>query len=201
MQRGLVIVGRLLIGIAGFVIGAAHAQFHAEPLTDASATFNLDGYSVQAPPGTGWFELKRDSHNVLFGKRIASRTHALIATAMSTTLTHTYTQPQDFAGYVEGLLKEQHSARYAQLETHVEVDPTLGSMCVRYYTMGSDTGAVHAEGRALLSETHGISCLHPQRPDLAIDLSYTERGYAVEMDMSLRAEGERFLSGLAFLKP
>lgn len=187
-----------LWGVMLLAVVPAYAQLQAQPVKEPGAAYNLDEYSVRAPAGPDWFELKREPHYVYFGKKIVSPTHAFIATAMSTMLDKTYTRPQEFLEYVSAMLEMQRDRRYTVIEKRVDVDGGIGPLCVRYYTNVQDTGAIYAEGKPLATETVGVSCLHPQRPQLAIDVSYSERGYPSQMSQELRAEGERFVQSLSF---
>ena len=174
------------------------AQLHAIPLTGPDVVYAMEGYSVLAPPGKNWFELKRDDRNVYFGKKIASRTHAFIATAMSGLIAEKFKKPEEFRDYVSKMLPLRGDERHTVIENLVELDQAAGRFCVRHYTKAEDRDALYARGKTLLAETIGVSCLHPDNPGLSISVSYTERGYPQEASAALRAEGESFVRSLKF---
>ena len=178
--------------------GNAGAQLHAIPTAESGAIYEMEGYSVLSPRGKNWFELKRDGHNVYFGKKIASRTHAFIATAMSAPIAEKFEKPGEFRDYVGKMLPLRGDDRHTVIENLVELDQVAGRFCVRHYTKAEDRGALYAKGKMLLAETVGISCLHPDSPGLSISVSYTERGYPQEASAALRAEGESFVRSLRF---
>lgn len=178
--------------------GDAGAQLHAIPLARPDVVYAMEGYSVLAPPGKNWFELKRDGRNVYFGKKIASRTHAFIATAMSGLIAEKFEKPEEFRNYVSRMLPLRSNERHTVIENQVELDQAAGRFCVRHYTKAEDRDALYARGKMLLAETIGVSCLHPDSPDLSISVSYTERGYQQEASAVLRAEGESFVRSLKF---
>ena len=193
---------RILVSLSlamGSAAGDVGAQMRAVPLAASGIVYEMDRYSVVPPQGKDWFELKRDKQNVFFGKKIASRTHSFIATAMSTTINEKFSNPEDFRDYVSRIFPFHGDRRHAVIENQVEVDNTLGRFCVKYYTKAADRDAIYARGKTLFSETYGFNCLHPDNPRLSIDIAYTERGHPSEFNVALRAEGENFMRSLKFL--
>lgn len=188
----------LLLLAMSALAGDASAQLYAKPVTSPEVAYEMDGYSVLPPPGTGWFELKRDRRNVYFGKKLASRTHSFITTALSAPITERFSTPEEFRDYVGKLLPQSGDKRNTVIANRLEIDEARGSYCIRYYIKTEDRRAVYATGQALLTETFGVSCLHPGNRALTIDVSYTERGRAGETSHELRAEGESFVRSLKF---
>lgn len=190
------IISLLLLTMAGSDV---YAQLHAKPIAVFQGEYEMDGYSVQPPPGKSWFELKRDKGYVYFGRKLASRTHSFIAIALSAALRETFEKPEEFRDYVFKFLAVAGDARNRVVESRAELDDTLGRYCVRHYTRAEDRAAIYAEGRVLLVETAGVSCLHPDNRGLTVDVSYTQRGYPQEIGAELRSEGESFVRSLKFI--
>lgn len=188
---------------ATLLSGNSVAQLRALPIAVPNMIYELEGYSVLAPQGKDWFELKRDRHNVVFGKKIKSRTHAFIATAMSVQITEKFDKPEEFRDYVSKTPLEPGDKRTKLIENRVELDQSFSRFCVRTHTRAEDRGAVYAKGKPLLLETFGVSCLHPADPGLAVSVSYSERGHLAETSAELRAQGESFVRSLKFtgIKP
>lgn len=188
---------------ATLLSGDSVAQLRALPIAVPDMIYELEGYSVLAPQGKDWFELKRDRHNVVFGKKIKSRTHAFIATAMSVQITEKFDKPEEFRDYVSKTPLEPGDKRTKLIENRVELDQSFSRFCVRIHTRAEDRGAVYAKGKPLLLETFGVSCLHPADPGLAVSVSYSERGHLAETSAELRAQGESFVRSLKFtgIKP
>ena len=179
--------------------GEATAQLYAKPVSAPGTPYEMDGYRVLPPPGKDWFEQKREKPYVYFGKRLKSRTHSFIAIALSVPMDEKFEKPAEFLDYVFKLLAAAKDERNTVIESRVELDGALGRFCVRYYTKAEDRDAAYAKGKVLLAETFGVSCLHPDRRDLVIDVSYTERGHATEVSAELRAEGESFVRSPKFM--
>lgn len=185
--------------MAAFFAGDADAQLRAIPVSEPGVVYEMEGYSVLSPRGKNWFELKRDGHSVYFGKKIASRSHAFIATATSGLIAEKFEKPEEFRDYIGRMLPVRGDERHTVIENRAELDQAAGRFCVRHYTKTEDRGAVYARGKTLLAETVGVSCLHPDNPGLSISISYTERGYPQEVNAALRAEGESFVRSLRFI--
>jgi hypothetical protein len=184
--------------VTALVAAEAGAQLRAVPITVPDTVYEFDGYSVVSPPGKDWFELQRDRNNALFGKKIASRTHAFIATAQSTPIAEKFQSPEQFLEYVSKAALEPDDKRNRLIENRVELDPAVGRYCVRFYTKALDRGALSARGFPLVLETYGVSCVHPGDPGLVVNVSYSERGQLAEDSPELLAEGARFVESLKF---
>jgi hypothetical protein len=179
---------------------AAFAQLYATPITDPDKLYQMDGYSVAPPRGQGWFEMKRDRDHLYFGKRLSSPTHSLIAVALSAPTADAIDNVDAFRDFIlQQLTENPTDPRNKILTATAEVDPAAGPFCVRYQTRSEDRGASNAGGKTLLAETFGVSCIHPEKKTLAIDVGYTERGLPGETGTALRDEGENFLRSLKFL--
>jgi len=184
--------------VLGMFSGNACAQLRAMPVTASGVAYELEGYSILPPQGKNWFELKRDRQTVFFGKKIASRTHAFIATAMSAPITDRFENPEEFRDYISRKLPLRGDERHTVIENWVEMDNRPDRFCVRHYTKAEDRDAPYAQGKTLVAETFGVSCLHPDNANLNITVSYTERGDPAETSAELRAEGESFVRSLKF---
>lgn len=181
----------------------ADAQVHAVPIKDPSFVYELEGYSVQPPPGPGWFEMQRDRQQVLFGKKIESPTHSFGATATADPIGEKFETREQFRDYVTKFrTAEFDPERFKMIEFDSALDDTQPAWCVRYHLKHTDRDAVLARNRTLLVEDFGITCLHPAKNDLVIDIGYSERGRVAELkselSASLRKEGESFIRSLKF---
>ena len=192
-----------LLLAALFLADMAWAQLHAVPITDATLVYEFDGYSVSPPPGKSWFEMQRDKQQALFGKKLESPTHSFGATATSGLVAEKFESRDKFQDYVNRLRTADFDpARFKVIEFDSALDETQPAWCVRYRLKHTDRNAVLARNRSLLVEDFGVTCLHPQRNDLVIDVGYSERGRPAELgkDLSaqLRKEGESFVHTLKF---
>ncbi|MEO8441514.1 MAG: hypothetical protein ABI547_03445 [Betaproteobacteria bacterium] len=201
-QQAARIAACVLLATAGYAQHAA-AQLHAKPITDPATVYELEGYSVTPPPGKGWFEMQHDRQQVLFGKKVDSPTHSFGATATSDLIGVKFETREQFQEYVNKLrTAEFDPARFKVIEFESSMDTTGPAWCVRYRLKHTDRNAVLARNRTLLVEDIGVTCLHPDKRELVVDVGYSERGRAAELkselSSGLRTEGESFMSSLKF---
>ena len=147
--------------------------------------------------------MQRDRQQVLFGKRVDSPTHSFGATATSDLIIDKFETREQFQEYVNKLRTADFDAtRFKVIEFESSVDATFPEWCVRYHLKHTDRNAVLARNRTLLVEDFGITCLHPDKKDLVVDVGYSERGRAAELKSELsagmRKEGETFVRSLKF---
>jgi hypothetical protein len=183
--------------------GEAEAQLHAVPITDPNAIYALEGYSVLPPRGKSWFEMQRDRKQALFGKKLDSPTHSFAAMATSDRIGEKFETREQFQEYVNKLRTANlDAARFRVIEFDSAVDDTFAAWCVRYRLKHTDRNAVLSRNRTLLAEDLGVTCLHPEKRDLVVDVGYSERGRAAELNAELsaelRKEGETFMRSLKF---
>lgn len=178
----------------------AGAQLYATPVTDPDRVYRLEGFAFGPPRGEAWFEMKNDAREVFFGKRLRSPTHSFIAVAVALIVTAEIDGAEAWRDYVvRQMTNAGTDPRSRILLMAADVDAAAGPLCVRYQMRVEDRGAAFGAGRTLLVETTGVNCLHPSRRNLALDLSFTERGLPDQFGSPLRGEGERFLAGLRVL--
>jgi hypothetical protein len=187
---------------AALLAGAAQAQLHAVPVTDATPVYVLDGYRVLPPPGKYWFEMQRDRQQALFGKKLDSPTHSFVATATSGLINEKFETREQFQEYVNKMrTAELDTARFRVIEFESTADNSFATWCVRYRFKRADRDAVLSRNKTLLLEDFGVACLHPARRDLMVDVGYSERGRPAELNPELRKEGESFMRSLEFIRP
>ena len=191
---------------AAMLAGEAAAQMHAVPITETTKAYAMDGYRVQPPPGKNWFEMQRNRELALFGKRLDSTTHSFGATAISGLIDDKFETREKFQEYVNKLrTAELDAKRFRVIEFESAVDDTFPAWCVRYRLKHTDRDAALARNRTLLTEDIGVTCLHPNKSNLIVDVGYSERGRPAELSAEpsaeLRKEGERFMRSLEFIRP
>ena len=179
------------------------AQLKAEPVTDPNTIYQLDGYSVRAPQGEGWFLIYQDSQSVGFGKRKISPTHAFTATATSTRINKKLTTLAEIVAYVKnGNAASADPKRETVLKNDAVTDEGAPApLCAGYRLKTEDRGAPGNHGK-LFKLSYGIVCVHPAVPDMLVDVGYSERGTENELKFqSLQNEGIDFVNSLKFISP
>lgn len=181
----------------------ASAQFKAEPATDPDLTYELDGYSVHAPPGAGWFLMYQDKQSVAFGKRKMSPSHAVTATATSKWINKKLRTLAEVISYVKkGNALSINPRRQTILNNDVVTDEEAPApLCAGYRLKTRDEQTPGIEG-TLFTLSYGIVCIHPRISQLLIDVGYSERGRETELNSELvQNEGVAFVNGVQFTAP
>jgi hypothetical protein len=128
--------------LAGLILSLAAsptpAQLYAKPVTTPDATYQMDGYTVAAPPGAGWFEMRRARDFIYFGKRLSSPTHSFIAVALSAPAGGPYADVETFRVHIVNQITENSADQRNKVAlASAEVDPASGPFCIRYQTAGN----------------------------------------------------------------
>ena len=191
---------------AALLAGEAAAQMHAVPITETTKAYAMDGYRVLPPPGKNWFEMQRNRELALFGKRLDSPTHSFSAMVISEFINEKFETRDQLQNYVNKVrTTDIDSTRFKVIEFESAVDDTFTAWCIRYRIKHTDRDAVLSRNRTLLVEDFGVTCLHPEKKNLMVDIGYSERGRAAELSAELsaelRKEGERFMRSLEFIRP
>jgi hypothetical protein len=180
----------------------APAVLHAEIIPDAGQTtrLNFQGYSIFPPPGSNWQVLQKEQNNIVFTKDLKSKTHTFVANVFAVPLTIGFETPEDFLNFIKKSKDANiEPRRFRMLENEVVLDDAYGPYCVRYHQKAVDRGAL-SSGKApyLILDTYGYACIHPDTPELAVDIGYSERFAPGESNAELREEGQQFIRGLKF---
>lgn len=208
MRRGTMRIVQGLIILAVSVLGltscARGPQFIPHDPTQRLAS---DVVSILPPQGEGWLMVseafrKQQGLNLIFEffkPTPPSRTRTILAVVQRR-------QVPKAAGSREELLQKlvqvywELTNRERPMSLDTSPDKTLGSDCIRYDTTHFDLGVPGYPGSIFVWEAHGFICLHPDLPDIAIDIQYSQRRLQEESSLSLEAEGEPFLKSLLFTR-
>lgn len=151
------------------------------------------GFSVAPPRGQGWVThtKEKSSHGVHFHRALSNKSHTFIASATIGQLEQGIAFEQ--AAMPHGFFD---AARHELLDSKVEPDNSRNTPCIRYtirllvkYSPNSPDTPLHMLER-------GIVCAHPTIANTSVRASFSERGIPAELDESLWADLEYFISGL-----
>lgn len=94
----------------------------------------------------------------------------------------------------------EQTARNQPVSVTIAPDRTLAPDCVRYDGTVEDRGVPGYPGSVYIMDMHGFVCLHPDLPDAAIDIQYSQRRLQEDPPLALEAEGEPFVKSLLFTR-
>jgi hypothetical protein len=186
----------------------------SKPLSakDQSTRVEQRGYSILPPPGAGWYLAARSPEVVTFTKDTGTPARTFRAIAEIRPADAPYDSPSNYLAARQREVEQMDSNRYRVTEQAVALDDRLGRFCIRYQIRAEDRGP-ESEGtpdqqaeafarwlieRPPILEIHGYRCLHPNAPEYEVEVSYSQRAKAEQLDPSLAGEGNAFATSMEF---
>ena len=153
-----------------------------------------------SPVGEDWYISENKQGVILLGKKIRSSTHTFI---LGIAVVHLQPDWQDAPGFLAAVKREKdldtNPKRFRLLVDEYELQPSVGKYCVAYHMKAEDYGAPRTNGAPfLLMDTTGLGCMHPNEPDLYIDVFSSERSKPAEASPELQAVGDSFVKSFRF---
>ncbi len=183
-----------MLSSCGSVNTKYHMVKHHEPRRSSL------GFSISPPPGDHWYEkLKNDS--LLFLKIAESAdSYAILTEAREVHLNRIFSHSAEFLAFVKNEKNKSLAAgSFKGAATHYRIEESLSEYCVRYQQYYQDHGMEGLRGRKyIVVNTSGLFCVHPDNPDVGIDVSYVEKSLSDVYAKSYRSEGEMFIASLNF---
>ena len=194
-RTGLFAAITLTTDLAGCAVATAPGYMgpDVQPTDATMRQQQYRGFSVHPPTSSGWTVRVSEQSALRATYRLAlpSKTHTFLASA---SLIRVDTKlPIEEALVPSGLA---NAGRTQVLESSHQADYTRKTKCIRYSIHIRDTGAPNSPDAALEMIDRGFVCAHPTMPGLAVRASFSERGLPQELDPSLWAGFEQFLSGI-----
>ena len=190
----------LLFWIFGFK--PVVAQPRPIPVVDDQTPIEIVGALVKPPGLVNWFLVERTKHGVIFFKRPEVPLHSFYVAAMVGEFPLGAGTPADFFEQLRNETKARSDGkgrfRAVRFEFGEEVRK-FGARCARYGFESEDHAARGAGDKVLILAAAGYVCIHPQRPNLYLDVHYSERGGPQPKSDELRLEGEDFLEKISFI--
>jgi Sel1 repeat len=190
------------IGLLGLLVsGLAGAQQQApdaNPIANPGAPWPFAGFIVNVPDIQDLYSVLVGRDSAAIGKRAVNPTRIWAFTALTLRPGRTFKSSRELADHMRSRREiGLQPKRYTKL-THEEQAAThLGQACTRYLVRALDRGDKGDESVPM--QFRGLTCVHPGRPDLLVDLAYSERGGEGAMSEVLTKAGGQFLGSLRFL--
>jgi hypothetical protein len=184
-----------------FCVCCAPTNNHYFPVTDLKERNNSHGFSITPPSGSGWYEKLNDT-TLYYLKKVPSSDYAIYTSATEISLTDKSLRAEELLKMVE--LSKQLTTTATTLKNatlRVVLEPQESPLCVRYTQEYEDHGTnTNANGQHVKIYKNGLVCLHPDTPNVGIDMCYVESSRAPlpRSALSYKEEGEFFLSSLRF---
>jgi len=178
------------------------AQPRPVPVVDDQTPIEIFGALIRPPGLVNWFLVERTKNGVIFFKRPEVQLHSFYVAAVikefplgAGTAADLFEQIKD-----ETKIRADGKGRFraVRFEFGEEVRK-FGARCARYSFESEDHAARGAGDKVLILVATGYVCVHPQRPNLYLDVHYSERGGPQPKSDELRAEGETFIERVSFI--
>jgi hypothetical protein len=162
---------------------------------------NFDAYSVQSPAEAGWLVSKGGAYDVGFAATF-TRTHTWSITAAAIPLGGRFERAEALLAHVKAkFIADSDPVRFRILESKGWVQELRGAVCAKTYFKAEDHLAEGGEAPFYIIEATQVTCVHPDSPELAIELGYHERYLPGEEGGRLMVFGERFVRSVKFWRP
>jgi hypothetical protein len=187
----------LALLIPGFA-GAQQQTPEANPIANPGAPWAFPGFILNVPDVQDLYSLLAGGDVTAIGKRAVNPTRIWTFTALMLRPGRAFKNSRDLADHMRtqrqiGLQPK----RYTKLTHEEQAAMHRGQACARYLVRALDRGE---KGDASVPmQFRGLTCVHPAKPDVLVDLAYSERGGEGAMSEVLAKAGRQFLDSLRFL--
>jgi TPR repeat protein len=190
----LLLVSLVLPGFAG----AQSPAPLANPIANPGAPWPFAGFVVNVPELDDLYSLVVNRETAVIGKLVVRPARTWTFTALTQRPGRGFKNARALADHMRsGRKVGLDPARYTKLTHEEYAEEHLGQPCARYQIRALDRGA---KGDASVPiQFRGLTCVHPEQPDLLVDLAYSELGGEGALSEVLTKAGGRFLESLRFL--
>lgn len=200
----LPVSAKLLLFLLVLLLCSGCSTMHSKntryyPVKHYTPRQNSLGFSISPPPGSNWYE-KLKNNSLIYLKKDQPDTYAIYTQATEIVLEHPIREEQELIDYVmRNKDIDITSGRYRNYRSEYSPQTAPSQQCVRYDSKFEDHGVKNLDKKTfVMVKSSGVFCLHPDTPNVGIDLYYFEKSIAGAENMSYREEGEQFLSSLNF---
>jgi hypothetical protein len=193
-----------IISLVGCAAQTDSSANHYYRVRDHNKRESSLGFSIRPPAGRDWLE-KLSDQSLYYLKQTQTSTYAIYTKATEIRLTSVDRQADKFFQFVKTSQESNvNSGAYRNVSATFSPDTELSPLCVRYYLKYEDHMEKNLKPREFIKiRRNGLMCMHPDSPDVGVDMFYVEsvlqsRG---PVSHSYWEEGESFLSSLQFHSP
>lgn len=201
--------------VAGFALalGGCAGTSPVQPLTDATARLESNGFSVMPPKGADWF-VEVSPYGVAFYKKLRPDTHVTPAGA-AVAVPRTFfvlvtlvrrgnvdvSSPEALRKETERFLRDEPGPNRRLVEYKAAPYSAQGTDCVRYEARYEERDRPFAPGAVLDMPGGGFLCRHPFSTGQAIHGTFSERhvhGAPAVAGEAYRSEAQSVLDSVVF---
>ncbi len=200
----------LVLALAG---GAVHAQRSAapraaaderpaaslaNPVTGRGAPWPFAGFVVNVPDLPGLYSTHLTAEVAALGRLAANPLRTWSFTVLTLKPGQPFASGRELAEYMRARRETGLDPKRLTQRSHVEAaSEHAGRPCSRYTIDARDRGERAGDEANLF--LRGMTCVHPEKADLLIDVGYSERGAVDQLTPDLQKTGGQFLESLRFM--
>lgn len=189
------------IGVIVLLVILSGCASPVKQINDINIPFQRPYYSVLSPQEKDWVYLDQNqagTYNLYFGKDTNSPTHTLVAIVTELHSSIRFDTREEFLKYVEKSKElDTDPRRFKIIKYDINLNDKFGEYCIKYYAETEDHQPANLDGNDfLVLKLYGYTFLHPYFKNVAVDISYSERGIPQEISSDFDVMAEKFLNGL-----
>lgn len=170
----------------------------ANPVANRGATWPFAGFAVSVPDLPGLYSTHLTAEVAALGRLAANPLRTWSFTVLTLKPGRPFASARELAEYMRGRRETGFDPKRIARRSHQETAAThAGRPCTRYAIDARDRGERAGDEANLFMR--GMTCAHPERPDLLVDLGYAERGAVDALSPDLEKPGDAFLASLRFM--
>lgn len=158
------------------------------------------GFSIEPPPGKGWYEKHKDD-SLIYLKKTDANQYSLQTKATEINFSKSIRLKDDFIKYVhDKKAKTLLGTKHKNAKIDYLIEEKRSTFCVKYKYCYEDHNYKNLKkNEFVIIKNNGLVCMHPDVPTNGIELSYMEKTLSSAHHQSYLNEGEMFLNSLAFV--
>lgn len=168
------------------------------PVLNPGRPWAFWGFVVNAPEAAGILSQFKNAGASALGKKFSAPDHTAAFTIAADKLEKEVSSTDELLETLkERRGKKSDASRFRLVEHKEDKFIHHDYWCTRYSMLGEDRGVRITGSVPFVLE--GITCVHPDKRDIAVDVGYSERAAGREVSPEVREVGEKFIRSLRFL--
>lgn len=201
MSKFLPFVTLLVVAATMLLLSACGSSNSGKyfPVKNRDPRVSSLGFSITPPSGKNWYERLNDK-SLYYLKITEANNYSLFVQATEIEIDQKFSVDKEFLQYVKQ--KKQVSSpdkRYKNQRSKYTLQNSPSPYCVSYQQKWEDHGVKElGRNRYVQVNNRGLLCMHPDIPEVGIDVHYLEKSVSGRKTPSFQAEGEQILASVIF---
>ncbi len=161
------------------------------------------GFRMEAPEGEAWRLVQQNARSLVWMKRVEMVDGSFLVAVLTGPAPRAFSDKAQFVAFVKQTKQSNPDPQRFRVHRNTLEEVTEpGRECVAYDTAIEDQAKKTDDGRSLILEVTGLSCLHPDDRSRFFDIQFSSRHPAgVDTRRSELDDGASFLENFRFRPP